>query len=153
MSVLIKEHVSLKGYNTLGVDVAARFFVTIQSLEQLQDALAWAQQRKVAVFLLGGGSNLVLTADLDMLVIHLQLQGISILSEDAEYARIEVQAGENWHAFVQWSLAQGFSGLENLSLIPGNIGAAPVQNIGAYGVELKDHLESVFFYDRETQHF
>lgn len=151
MSVLIKEHVSLKGYNTLGVDVAARFFVAVQSLEQLQDALAWAQQRKVAVFLLGGGSNLVLTADLDMLVIHLQLQGISILSEDAEYARIEVQAGENWHAFVQWSLAQGFSGLENLSLIPGNIGAAPVQNIGAYGVELKDHLESVFFYDRETQ--
>lgn len=151
MSVLIKEHVSLKGYNTLAVDVAARFFVAVQSLEQLQDALAWAQQRKVAVFLLGGGSNLVLTADLDMLVIHLQLQGISILSEDAEYARIEVQAGENWHAFVQWSLAQGFSGLENLSLIPGNIGAAPVQNIGAYGVELKDHLESVFFYDRETQ--
>lgn len=151
MSVLIKEHVSLKGYNTLGVDVAARFFVAVQSLEQLQDALAWAQQRKVAVFLLGGGSNLVLTADLDMLVIHLQLQGISILSEDAEYARIEVQAGENWHAFVQWSLAQGFSGLENLSLIPGNVGAAPVQNIGAYGVELKDHLESVFFYDRETQ--
>lgn len=151
MSVLIKEHVSLKGYNTLGVDVAARFFVAVQSLEQLQDALAWAQQRKVAVFLLGGGSNLVLTADLDMLVIHLQLQGISILSEDAEYARIEVQAGENWHAFVQWSLAQGFSGLENLSLIPGNIGAAPVQNIGAYGVELKDHLESVFFYDRKTQ--
>lgn len=151
MSVLIKEHVSLKGYNTLGVDVAARFFVAVQSLEQLQDALAWAQQRKVAVFLLGGGSNLVLTADLDMLVIHLQMQGISILSEDAEYARIEVQAGENWHAFVQWSLAQGFSGLENLSLIPGHIGAAPVQNIGAYGVELKDHLESVFFYDRETQ--
>ena len=151
MSVLIKEHVSLKGYNTLGVDVAARFFVAVQSLEQLQDALAWAQQRQVAVFLLGGGSNLVLTADLDMLVIHLQLQGISILSEDAEYARIEVQAGENWHAFVQWSLAQGFSGLENLSLIPGNVGAAPVQNIGAYGVELKDHLESVFFYDRETQ--
>ena len=151
MSVLIKENVSLKSYNTLAVDVAARFFVVVQSLEQLQDALAWAQQRNVAVFLLGGGSNLVLTADLEMLVIHVQLQGIRILSEDADCARIEAQAGENWHAFVQWSLTQGFSGLENLSLIPGNIGAAPVQNIGAYGVELKDHLESVFFYDRETQ--
>ena len=83
-------------------------------------------------------------------VIHLQLRGIQVLSEDADFARIEVQAGENWHAFVQWSLAQGLNGLENLSLIPGNVGAAPVQNIGAYGVELKDHLESVLVYDRET---
>ena len=151
MNLLIQEHVSLKSYNTLAVDVAARFFVAVQSLEQLQAALAWAQQHDRAVLLLGGGSNLVLTADLDVLVIHVQLRGIAVLSEDAEHARIEVQAGENWHDFVQWSLAQGLSGLENLSLIPGNIGAAPVQNIGAYGVELKDHLESVFCFDRDTQ--
>lgn len=151
MSLNIQEQVSLRSYNTLAVDVRARFFVVVQSLEQLQDTLAWAQQRNVAVFLLGGGSNLVLTEDMDMLVIHLQLQGITVLSEDDAFARIEVQAGENWHAFVQWSLAYGLSGLENLSLIPGNVGAAPVQNIGAYGVELKDHLESVFFYDRDTQ--
>lgn len=125
MSLNIQEQVSLRPYNTLAVDVRARFFVAVQSLEQLQAALAWAEQHTVTVFLLGGGSNLVLTADLDVLVIHIQLQGIELLSEDAEFARIAVQAGENWHDFVQWSLAQGFSGLENLSLIPGNVGAAP----------------------------
>jgi len=151
VSLAIEKDVSLKAYNTLAVDVAARFFVAVHSFKELQEALAWAQQHNMPVFLLGGGSNLVLTADLDMLVIHLQLHGIQVLSDDAECARIEVQAGENWHAFVQWSLAQGFSGLENLSLIPGNVGAAPVQNIGAYGVELKDHLESVLVYDRGTQ--
>ena len=151
MSLNIQEQVSLRPYNTLAIDVRARFFVAVHSLEQLQAALAWAEQRKLTVFLLGGGSNLVLTSDLDVLVIHIQLQGIAVLSEDADFARIEVQAGENWHDFVQWSLAQGLSGLENLSLIPGNVGAAPVQNIGAYGVDLKDHLESVLVYDRETQ--
>ena len=151
MSLSIQKQVSLRSYNTLAIDVAARFFVAVQSLEQLQEALAWAEQHQLAVLLLGGGSNLVLTADLNALVIHLQLRGIQVLYEDPDFARIEVQAGENWHAFVQWSLAQGFSGLENLSLIPGNIGAAPVQNIGAYGVELKDHLESVLVYERETK--
>jgi UDP-N-acetylmuramate dehydrogenase len=134
----------------LAIDVAARFFVAVHSLEQLQEALVWAEQQQVAVFLLGGGSNLLLMADLNVLVIHLQLRGIQLLSENSDFATVEVQAGENWHAFVQWSLAQGFSGLENLSLIPGNVGAAPVQNIGAYGVELKDHLDSVLVYDRET---
>lgn len=140
----------MRPYNSLAVDVRARFFVSVASLEQLQAALVWAQQQGVSVLLLGGGSNLVLTADLQVLVIHLQLRGISILSTDAEFTRVAVQAGENWHAFVLWSLAQGLSGLENLSLIPGNVGAAPVQNIGAYGVELKDHLESVLVFDRET---
>lgn len=115
MSLTIQEQVSLRPYNTLAVDVRARYFVAVQSLEQLQAVLAWAEERSVTVLLLGGGSNLVLANDLDMLVIHLQLCGIKLLSEDADFARIEVQAGENWHAFVQWSLAQGFSGLENLS--------------------------------------
>lgn len=150
MSLNIQEQVSLRPYNTLAVDVRARFFVAVHSLEQLQAALEWAQQREIPVLLLGGGSNLVLTTDLDRLVIHIQLRGIAVLSEDAEWAQIEVQAGENWHDFVQWSLLQGFNGLENLSLIPGNVGAAPVQNIGAYGVELKDHLESVLALNRQT---
>lgn len=151
MSLAIEQAVSLKPYNTFSLDVTARFFVAVQSLEQLQAALAWADERKLAVLLLGGGSNLVLTADLDALVIHLQLLGIEVLSENDQGALIEVQAGENWHAFVLWSLAQGFSGLENLSLIPGYVGAAPVQNIGAYGVELKDHLDSVLVWDRQTK--
>ena len=150
MSLSIEKDVSLKPYNTLAIDVAARFFVVVQSLEQLQAALAWAEQQQVAVLLLGGGSNMVLTADLNALVVHLQLRGIQVLSEDADCAHVEVQAGESWHAFVQWSLAQGLSGLENLSLIPGHVGAAPVQNVGAYGAELKDHLESVLVYDRNT---
>ncbi|MCK9533334.1 MAG: UDP-N-acetylmuramate dehydrogenase [Pseudomonas sp.] len=151
MNLSIQQQLSLRPYNSLAVDVAARYFVTVESLPQLQAALAWAKQQDVAVFLLGGGSNLVLTADVDALVIYIQLRGIALLSEEAESAVIEVQAGENWHAFVQWSLARGFSGLENLSLIPGHVGAAPVQNIGAYGVEVKDHLESVLVYDRETE--
>ena len=151
MSLAIQEQVSLRAYNTLAVDVCARFFVAVNSLEQLQAALLWAQQQDVAVLLLGGGSNLVLAADLDLLVIHLQLRGIQVLDEDANFARIEVQAGENWHDFVQWSLAQGLSGLENLSLIPGHVGAAPVQNIGAYGAELQDYFESAWVYDRQTQ--
>lgn len=150
MSLTVQEQVSLRPYNTLAVDVRARFFVAVNDLEQLKTALVWAQQRKVAVLLLGGGSNLVLAADVNALVIHIQLLGIKVLSEDAEFAHVEVQAGENWHEFVQWSLAQGYSGLENLSLIPGNVGAAPVQNIGAYGVELKDHLHSVLVYGRDT---
>lgn len=150
MNLSIQADVSLKPYNTFAVDVTARFFVSVQSLEQLQAALAWADQQKVAVFLLGGGSNLLLTTDLDALVIHVQLHGIQVLSEDADFVQVEVQAGENWHGFVLWSLAQGLSGLENLSLIPGNVGAAPVQNIGAYGVELKDHLDSVLVLDRQS---
>ena len=151
MSLAIQEQVSLRAYNTLAVDVRARFFVAVDSLEQLQAALLWAQQQDIAVLLLGGGSNLVLAGDLDLLVIHLQLRGIQVLDENANFARIEVQAGENWHDFVQWSLAQGLSGLENLSLIPGHVGAAPVQNIGAYGAELQDYFESAWVYDRQTQ--
>ena len=151
MSLAIQEQVSLRAYNTLAVDVRARFFVAVDSLEQLQAALLWAQQQDVAVLLLGGGSNLVLAGDLDLLVIHLQLRGIRVLDEDAHFARIEVHAGENWHDFVQWSLARGLSGLENLSLIPGQVGAAPVQNIGAYGAELQDYFESAWVYDRQTQ--
>ena len=150
MSLAIQEQVSLRAYNTLAVDVRARFFVAVDSLEQLQAALLWAQQQDVSVLLLGGGSNLVLAGDLDLLVIHLQLRGIQVLDEDANFARIEVHAGENWHDFVQWSLAQGLSGLENLSLIPGHVGAAPVQNIGAYGAELQDYFESAWVYDRQT---
>ncbi len=93
MSLSIQEQVSLRPYNTLAVDVLARFFVAVRSLEQLQAALAWAEQRGKTVLLLGGGSNLVLTADLNALVIHLQLRGIALLSEDADAAQIEVQAG------------------------------------------------------------
>ncbi|MFT0213265.1 UDP-N-acetylmuramate dehydrogenase [Pseudomonas sp. F1_0610] len=142
--------VSLKPYNTLAIDVKAKYFVSAQSLIQIQQALAFAQAQGIPFFLLGGGSNLVLTQDIPYLVLHIATKGIQVLSEDQQHVTLEVQAGENWHAFVQWSLAQGWSGLENLSLIPGTVGAAPVQNIGAYGVEVKDYLDSLTALDTQT---
>lgn len=147
---VLQYDVSLKPYNTLAIDVKAKYFVNAQNLEQIQQALSFAKAQGLEVLLLGGGSNLVLTQDIPYLVLHIATEGIHLLSEDELQAKVEVQAGENWHAFVQWSLAQGWSGLENLSLIPGTVGAAPVQNIGAYGVEVKDFLHSLTALDLQT---
>lgn len=132
----IFENISLKTYNTFGIDVKARYFVSVSSVEELKKALSLDIHPEH--FFLGGGSNMLLTKDIDALVIHLNLKGIDILSETESCVTIEVMAGENWHEFVLWCLDHDFGGLENLSLIPGNVGTAPVQNIGAYGVELKD---------------
>ncbi|WP_422350483.1 UDP-N-acetylmuramate dehydrogenase [Flagellimonas sp.] len=132
----IAENISLKSYNTFGIDVAARSFVEINGLAQLQRVLELkAYPNK---FILSGGSNVLLTADIDALVMHINLKGISVVEETDEEVQIKVMAGENWHELVLWTLEQGYGGLENLSLIPGNVGTAPIQNIGAYGVELKD---------------
>lgn len=150
MSLTIQEQVSLRPYNSLAVDVRARYFVRVHSVEQLCEALRWAKAQKLEVLLLGGGSNLVLSKDFAGLVLQLDLRGIDWIEDDTEQAVVRVQAGENWHAFVQWSLAQGLSGLENLSLIPGSVGAAPVQNIGAYGVEAKDAIVQVQALERES---
>lgn len=133
----IQERVSLKAYNTLGFDVKARFFTSVQSLAQLREAIAFARHKKLPLLLLGGGSNIVLTQNFSGLVIYLGLQGKKLSAQGDEFL-LQLQAGENWHQVVQWSLQQRAFGLENLSLIPGNVGAAPIQNIGAYGVELKD---------------
>lgn len=150
MSLNIHEHVSLRPHNTLAVDVRARYFVQVDSVAQLCAALRWAKAQRLEVLLLGGGSNLVLTNDFTGLVLQLNLRGIDWLEDDSERAIVRVQAGENWHEFVQWSLAQGLSGLENLSLIPGSVGAAPVQNIGAYGVETKDCVVQVQALERDS---
>lgn len=150
MSLHLQEHLSLRPYNTLAVDVRARYFVQVDSVEQLCEALRWAKAQQLEVLLLGGGSNLVLSNDFAGLVLQLNLRGIDWLENDAEQAVVRVQAGENWHEFVQWSLAQGLSGLENLSLIPGSVGAAPVQNIGAYGVETKDSVVQVQALERDS---
>lgn len=132
----IKENISLKNYNTFGIDVLAHSFVEINGLAQLQRVLELkAYPNK---FILSGGSNVLLTKDIDALVMHINLKGISVVEETDEEVQIKVMAGENWHELVLWSLKQGYGGLENLSLIPGNVGTAPIQNIGAYGVELKD---------------
>ncbi|THV59130.1 UDP-N-acetylmuramate dehydrogenase [Flagellimonas alvinocaridis] len=132
----IQENISLKTHNTFGIDVKARYFVEITGLVQLQKVLELKAYPKK--FIISGGSNMLLTKDIDALVMHINLKGISIVEENENEVEIKVMAGENWHDLVTWSLDKGYGGLENLSLIPGNTGTAPIQNIGAYGVELKD---------------
>lgn len=136
----IQHHFSLKNYNTFGIEAKAKQFVAVHSTEQLKYIL---EQRKAEKkFILGGGSNMLLTKDIDALVIHIDLKGKKIIEENDDYVWVESQAGENWHEFVLWTIDQDFGGLENMSLIPGNVGTTPVQNIGAYGTEIKDTFVS-----------
>lgn len=132
----ISHNISLKPYNTFGIDAKAKYFVSVSSIKELQDVLELTEYPKKLI--LGGGSNMLLTKDQDLLVTHINLKGISVLSEDKDNVLVKACAGENWHDFVLWCLNKNFGGIENLSLIPGNVGSAPIQNIGAYGVELKD---------------
>jgi len=150
MTAVWQEQVSLKPYNTFGIDVQARYFTQAHSDDEVREALAQARQRELPVQVIGGGSNLLLTRDIDALVLHMASRGRQVLSDDGERVVVEAQAGEPWHPFVQWSLAQGYCGLENLSLIPGTVGAAPMQNVGAYGVEIKDVFAGLTALDRET---
>ena len=145
----IQHNVSLKPYNTFGIDVVAKHFVTISTLKELQEVLALQDYPKK--FILGGGSNILLTKDVDALVILIRLKGISIISKTDDTVLVKANAGENWHEFVLWTLSHDFGGLENLSLIPGNVGTSPIQNIGAYGVELKDTFESCEALNLETK--
>lgn len=131
---------SLKDYNSFGIDVKADKFLSIQSLDDLRDILR--KSYAAELFILGGGSNMLLTGDIKKTVLHIALKGKQVISETSDEVIIEVQGGENWHELVLWTLEQDFGGLENLSLIPGNVGTAPIQNIGAYGVELKDTFVS-----------
>lgn len=136
----IEEYKSLKNFNTFGIDCTARYFVSVKTIEELKQILS--QKPISEIFILGGGSNMLLTASLDAFVIHVNLKGIEILSANDEVVYVKAMAGENWHEFVQYCIANDFGGLENLSLIPGNVGTAPIQNIGAYGVEIKDTFVS-----------
>ena len=137
---------SLKAFNTFGIEQSAENFVAISSQSQLKEALSLKQFEQK--FILGGGSNLLLTQPIKGLCIHIALKGINVIQEDDNTVLVEAMAGENWHDFVCWTLEQGYGGLENLSLIPGNVGTSPIQNIGAYGVELKDVFESCTALDR-----
>jgi len=131
---------SLKNYNTFGIEAKAKQFVAVHTIEDLR--LVLEQNRTEKKFVLGGGSNMLLTQDIDALVIHIDLKGKKIIKENDDFVWVECQAGENWHEFVLWTLQQNFGGLENMSLIPGNVGTTPVQNIGAYGTEIKDTMVS-----------
>ncbi|TWO34303.1 UDP-N-acetylmuramate dehydrogenase [Seonamhaeicola sediminis] len=136
----IDQNISLKPYNTFGIDVNAKFFVSVSSIDDLKYVLTL--QDFPNKLILGGGSNILLTKDFDGLVVHINLKGITIISETSQHVIVRANAGENWHEFVLWCLENNFGGIENLSLIPGNVGTAPIQNIGAYGVELKDAFVS-----------
>ncbi|MBU2939324.1 UDP-N-acetylmuramate dehydrogenase [Lacinutrix sp. C3R15] len=136
----IQHNISLKKHNTFGIDAKAKHFVAISSIESLKNVLQLPEYTKR--FILGGGSNMLLTKDIDALVMHIQLKGKTIVSQEETSVLVKAQAGENWHEFVLWCLQNDFGGLENLSLIPGNVGTAPIQNIGAYGIELKDTFVS-----------
>ena len=136
----ILKNISLKPYNTFGINVLAKHFVSVNNIDDLKQILSLKEFSNK--LLLGGGSNMLLTQDFDGLVIHINLKGIEITFEDDDVVHVKANAGENWHEFVLWCIDKGFGGIENLSLIPGNVGTAPIQNIGAYGVELKDVFES-----------
>ena len=135
---LFLPHFNIQKFNTLAVPAVANYFVSVQNDEELREALAFAKTEKLPLLILGGGSNIVLRADFPGLVVHLKTRGLDVVAENDEFVWLKVAAGENWHKLVEYALDNGFYGLENLSLIPGSVGAAPIQNIGAYGVELKD---------------
>lgn len=134
--MLLQENISLKPFNTFGIDARARYFGSFEDTEVLEEMLAHDPGQKTLI--LGGGSNLLFTTDYDGLVLKNEVKGITELHEDRDYVYVKAGAGENWHQFVLYCINKNWSGVENLSLIPGNVGASPMQNIGAYGVEIDD---------------
>lgn len=147
--ISIQHNVSLKAFNTFGIDAKAKNFISITNIPELLVALQLEEFSEY--FVLGGGSNMLLTKDIETPVLHINNKGKRIVFKTEEDVVVEVQAGENWHEFVLWCIENDFGGVENLSLIPGNVGTSPIQNIGAYGVELKDTFVSCSAINIETQ--
>ena len=145
----IKENYSLKKYNSFNIDVIAKEFIQINSVKELID-LQKNLKNKNKLFI-GGGSNILFTNNFEGLVVHINLKGISVKKINENFSEIKVMSGENWNELVNWCIENNLGGIENLSLIPGNVGAAPIQNIGAYGVELKDVFISCEVYDLNTE--
>lgn len=148
---MMERHFSLKNYNSFGIEVETEFFAAISNEAELIEVLKSNGNKPFRV--LGGGSNVLLTEDYKGLTLVMQNKGISILEETASHVLIEVQAGENWHELVLWALENDFGGIENLALIPGSVGAAPIQNIGAYGVELSSVFHRCKALDLESLSF
>jgi len=160
----IQENISLKQYNTFGINVNAKQFAIFSDIDELEELLSFtihpapvpSSGRDSRLLVLGGGSNILFTKNFDGLVLKNELKGIELVKEDEHYYYIKAGAGENWHGLVMHCLEKGYAGLENLSLIPGCAGASPMQNIGAYGVEIKDVFESLEAYhinDKKTIQF
>ncbi|MBG7619760.1 UDP-N-acetylmuramate dehydrogenase [Herbaspirillum sp. AP02] len=146
-SLPVQHAVSLRAFNTFGIEAQAHAYLPVDGAEILQALRADVTLMALPRLVLGGGSNLLLTQDFSGLVLHMQGRGMAITGHDEDFTYVCAAAGESWHSFVQWTLAQGLGGLENLSLIPGSVGAAPIQNIGAYGIELKDRFHSLRAFD------
>ena len=152
----VNAHVELAGWTTFGISSKARWFARVTTLTQLRAALAWAKDREVPLLVLGGGSNMLWHGDVHALVLQVDIRGVDVSPQGETGAIVSAGAGEPWHGFVMQTLDEGWHGLENLSLIPGNVGASPMQNIGAYGVEVKDHfawLDAVRIEDGALERF
>jgi len=150
----IQENFSLKHYNTFGIDVMARYFSNFSNADELSELTT--HNSRLTTLILGGGSNILFTKDYNGLVLKNEIIGIELVHEDAEYVYVKAGAGENWHRFVMYCIGKNWAGVENLSLIPGNVGASPMQNIGAYGVELRDifwGVEAFHLKEKKTKTF
>lgn len=146
------QNVSLKPYNTFGMDVVAEYFLTLND-EQLLPTITADTSLPLERKILGGGSNVLITKPVTGLLIHNQLKGIEVITEDENHVWLKVASGEVWHELVMYAISKGWAGIENLALIPGTVGASPMQNIGAYGVEAKETIESVTFWNWEEAKF
>ena len=146
----LQSNVSLRSFNTMGIASRARALLPVHGLDDLHAVRADPALNTLPRLVLGGGSNLLFTGDFDGLVLHMRGAGIAIVGETSDAVLVRAAAGENWHGLVAWTLAHGLGGMENLSLIPGSVGASPIQNIGAYGSELKDCFHALTAFDFET---
>jgi len=143
----VQENISIKKFNTFGIDVYAKYFASFNSVDEITELLDFKERstnnEQRSTLILGGGSNILFTKDFDGIVLKNEIKGIEIVNEDDDHVYVKAGAGENWHQLVMYCIANDFAGVENLSLIPGNVGASPMQNIGAYGVEIKDVFHSL----------
>ncbi len=150
MVLQIHKNVSLKEYNTFGLEVKAAEYAELTSVDQLKELSYWIQRKHVPFMILGGGSNILFTKDFPGLVLRINIKGVETEGETDDFVYVKAMAGENWEEFVEYCVAQDWGGIENLTLIPGNVGTSPMQNIGAYGVELKDAFHSLEAWEIET---
>lgn len=149
--MLIRKNVDLKKYSTMKIGGVADFFAEAKSIADLREIKEFADSKNISIFPIGGGSNVIFSDENHSgIFVHIQLRGIIKMYENAEFANIEVAAGEDWDEFVAWTIKNGLSGIESLSAIPGTVGASPIQNIGAYGTEVSDRIISVEVFDLQT---
>ena len=146
----IQKNFDLKNLNSFNISAKTKYFYRFSSIKELQNIIEYNKIFKEKTIILGGGSNILFTKDFDGLIIKNEIKGVNIQSESPRHVTIEVGAGENWHNFVKWSVTNNLSGIENLALIPGSVGATPIQNIGAYGMEVKNTIKKVYYFDIET---